>query len=323
MTGSPDVTVDGGQGSSLMRYTCASSNASMTELPLTASAERLQRLVDEEQQEELKLRCTTSRAADGEYTAWGCLIRRERFGFLLVLALAAVNQANGASSVLNYSTTLLMSSLFEVPVELAVTLSLLLLSTKLLGVIASLLLAGRCGRRMLVLAGALLTAGCLALAAGACAYGSLAGVLVGLFGFVLSYGLTLAPTLHLLLAELFSPTARPLGACLATALSFSAGAVVDLSLLSLVDALGWSIVLGLLGCVCLLGGLPVLLLPETCGRTLSEIQSLLAARRTSGSCHPCGGAEEGERTARLASPLYDAQGQDLTKRASSALALSL
>ena len=323
MTGSPDVTVDGGQGSSLMRYTCASSNASMTELPLTASAERLQRLVEEEQQEELKLRCTTSRAADGEFTAWGCLIRRERFGFLLVLALAAVNQANGASSVLNYSTTLLMSSLFEVPVELAVTLSLLLLSTKLLGVIASLLLAGRCGRRMLVLAGALLTAGCLALAAGACAYGSLAGVLVGLFGFVLSYGLTLAPTLHLLLAELFSPTARPLGACLATALSFSAGAVVDLSLLSLVDALGWSIVLGLLGCVCLLGGLPVLLLPETCGRTLSEIQSLLAARRTSGSCHPCGGAEEGERTARLASPLYDAQGQDLTKRASSALALSL
>ncbi|KOO23903.1 sugar porter family mfs transporter [Chrysochromulina tobinii] len=63
--GSPDVTVDGGQGSSLMRYTCASSNASMTELPLTASAERLQRLVEEEQQEELKLRCTTSRAADG------------------------------------------------------------------------------------------------------------------------------------------------------------------------------------------------------------------------------------------------------------------
>jgi hypothetical protein len=119
---------------------------------------------------------------------------------------------------------------------------------------------------MLVLAGALLTAGCLALAAGACAYGSLAGVLAGLFGFVLSYGLTLAPTLHLLLAELFSPTARPLGACLATALSFSAGAVVDLSMLSLVDALGWSIVLGLLGCVCLLGGLPVLLLPETCGR---------------------------------------------------------
>ena len=154
-------------------------------------------------------------------------------------------------------------------------------------------------------------------------WNALAGVLVGLFGCVLSYGLTLAPTLHLLLAELFSPTARPLGACLATALTFSAGAVVDLSLLSLVDALGWSIVLGLLGCVCLLGGLPVMLLPETCGRTLSEIQSLLAARRTSGSCRPCGGAEEGERTARLASPLYDAQGQDHTKRASSALALSL
>ena len=323
MTGSPDVTIDGGQGSHLMRYTCASSNASMTELPLTASAERLQRLVEEEQQEELKLRCRTSRGADGELTAWGCLIRRERFGFLLVLALAAVNQANGATSVLNYSTTLLMSNHFEVPVELAVMLSLLLLATKLLGVLASLLLTGRCGRRMLLLAGALLTAGCFALAAGACAYGSLAGVLVGLFGCVLSYGLTLAPTLHLLLAELFSPTARPLGACLATALTFSAGAVVDLSLLSLVDALGWSIVLGLLGCVCLLGGLPVMLLPETCGRTLSEIQSLLAARRTSGSCRPCGGAEEGERTARLASPLYDAQGQDHTKRASSALALSL
>ena len=222
---------------------------------------------------ELRLaRCRTSRGADGELTAWGCLIRRERFGFLLVLALAAVNQANGATSVLNYSTTLLMSNHFEVPVELAVMLSLLLIATKLLGVLASLLLTGRCGRRMLLLAGALLTAGCFALAAGACAYGSLAGVLVGLFGCVLSYGLTLAPTLHLLLAELFSPTARPLGACLATALTFSAGAVVDLSLLSLVDALGWSIVLGLLGCVCLLGGLPVMLLPETCGRTLSEIQ---------------------------------------------------
>lgn len=67
---------------------------------------------------------------------------------------------------------------------MAAALALLLASTKLLGVMTSLLVVDRCGRRPLLLAGAALTAASLGVAAAAVHARSLVGLLVGLVSFV-------------------------------------------------------------------------------------------------------------------------------------------
>ena len=56
--------------------------------------------------------------------------------------------------------------------------------------------------------------------------------------------------------------------------------MVDSFFLSLVDAIGHSGALGLLAAVCLVGGAAVLwMLPETKGKSLLEVQRLMAPRR--------------------------------------------
>ena len=136
------------------------------------------------------------------------------------------------------------------------------------------------GRRPLLLAGALGSAAALGALATAISAGSLAATIAALAAFMLVYAVSLAPIFFVLLSELFSDDAKPLAAGLATALTFAAGAVVDSFFLSLVDAIGHSGALGLLAAVCLVGGAAVLwMLPETKGKSLLEVQRLMAPRR--------------------------------------------
>ena len=87
---------------------------------------------------------------------------------------------------------------------------------------------------------------------------------------------SLAPTFFVLLSELFSDVAKPLAAGLATSLTFGAGALVDSTFLTLRAELHDQATCGLLGAVCLAGGVAVLcLLPETKGRTRLEVQRLM------------------------------------------------
>ena len=87
---------------------------------------------------------------------------------------------------------------------------------------------------------------------------------------------SLAPTFFVLLSELFSDVAKPLAAGLATSLTFGAGALVDSIFLTLRAELYDQATCGLLGAVCLAGGVAVLcLLPETKGRTRLEVQRLM------------------------------------------------
>lgn len=212
------------------------------------------------------------------------LCGRERRAALLMLLLAVCNQANGSSTLLNYGSELLSSKLFRLSRPLAGLLTSLTAVIKLACVSLSALTVDRCGRRPLLLGGSLLMVASLAMGACACAAATSAPppayatplVLASLLLFIGAYALSLAPLFFTLLSELFSPRTRPLAAGVATALTFASGGAADLSFLSMVDAVGYPGVFGLYAAVSAVGGLGVLLLlPETKGRTLVEVQALL------------------------------------------------
>ena len=203
---------------------------------------------------------------------------RERRAGLLMFCLAVVNQANGSSTLLNYISDVIGAT--GAPSEAAAVVSIAVAAAKLLAVAVALRLIDAVGRRPLLLAGALGSAAALGALATAISAGSLAATIAALAAFMLVYAVSLAPIFFVLLSELFSDDAKPLAAGLATALTFAAGAVVDSFFLSLVDAIGHSGALGLLAAVCLVGGAAVLwMLPETKGKSLLEVQRLMAPRR--------------------------------------------
>ena len=218
------------------------------------------------------------------------LIGRERSASLLMLLLACCNQANGSSTLLNYGAEMLSSPPFTgISPTLAGLLSTLAACVKLGCVTVSLVLVDRIGRRPLLLVGGLCTCVSLAVGAYACTIKPSPPtpiVVASLVTFVGAYALSLAPIFFTLLGEIFSPRVRPLAASLATATTFAAGGVADMTFLSLRDAVGYGGLFGLYSAVCLLGALAVLiLLPETKGRPLEEVHALFAQRR----CCDCGG----------------------------------
>ena len=94
-----------------------------------------------------------------------------------------------------------------------------------------------------------------------------------------------------MIAELFSPSTRALAAGIATAITFGAGGLCDETYLTLRDHIGYEGIFILYSSVCAAGGVAVLfLLPETKGKTLEEVQALIARQRCC-SCRVLIGSE--------------------------------
>ena len=212
-------------------------------------------------------------------SAWSRLVGQERRASLLMGVLAVCNQANGSSTLLNYGTELLSTPPFAISAELAGLLSTVAACIKLACVVVSALVVDRCGRRPLLLGGAAATAATLALGAYTCssASPSTALLLLSLLSFIAAYALSLAPIFFTLLSELFTPTTRPLAAGLATAITFASGGACDMTFLSLRGAVGYPGIFSIYMGVCIMGGAVVfLLLPETKGKSLAQIQATIA-----------------------------------------------
>ena len=116
---------------------------------------------------------------------------------------------------------------------------------------------------------------------------SLAGVGVAAVAclgcFVVAFAVSLGPLPYVLMSELFPAAVRPLGMALAAATAWGTNAVVSLSFLPLLGAVGVAGAFFVFAGVCALAYVFVYrLAPETKGRSLEQIErNLLAGRKTS------------------------------------------
>lgn len=201
---------------------------------------------------------------------------------------------------------MLTSAPFHIESELAHWLSCLVALLKLTCLLLSrVCIVDRIGRRPILLAGAAATATATAFAAYVSAMAKPNAPLVLaplLLLFLASHALSLAPIFLTLVAELFTPRARPLAVALATAATFASGAIADASFLSIRHALGYPGLLGTYSAVCAVGGVTVAIwLPETMGRPLHQVQRLLACRGGGVCCGRCYRLLTSLRTAKLSS----------------------
>jgi MFS transporter, SP family, galactose:H+ symporter len=101
--------------------------------------------------------------------------------------------------------------------------------------------------------------------------------------FIVAFAVSLGPLPYVLMSELFPASVRPLGMALAAATAWGTNAVVSLSFLPLLGAVGVAGAFFVFAGVCAVAYVFVhRLAPETKGRSLEQIErNLLAGRKTS------------------------------------------
>lgn len=192
--------------------------------------------------------------------------------------LAFFNQAVASTAIINYAPTLMR----EAGLRSASAASLLTAAvggSKLVGVSLAFLLVDSLGRRPLLLGGSLGCAAALGALVAADALSSVPFLLAGMCCFVLAFSISWAGVFWVLLSEFFSMSVKSPAAAAATSVLFLTGAVSNLLFLSLRSWLGpWSF---LVYCLIALAsaGYVYWAVPETKGRSLPEVQQLLAYGR--------------------------------------------
>ncbi|GIL63938.1 hypothetical protein Vafri_17939 [Volvox africanus] len=226
----------------------------------------------------------------------------ERRALWLALGLAFFDQVTAATAIINYAPTLLKriggeDSSFEDGSAMLYTV--LIGITKAVGVIAALLLVDCCGRRWLLVTGSLACS----LALGGLTVAALAGSVdlleVAMCTFTLFFSLSWAGVYWVVISELFSMSAKSAATSAATCLLFLTGALTDMVFLSLHDVMG-SYAFLLFAALCLASAAYVwLLLPETKGRTLAEVQALIVRDTGVGAAAAGGGSGSSSRWVQL------------------------
>lgn len=194
--------------------------------------------------------------------------------FYMAMILAFFNQAFASTSIISYAPSVLehagvdngaISSLFTA----------LIGGSKMLGVIISFLLVDTIGRRPLLMCGSAGCAVALSLLIPADWLDSHALLVVGMCLFILFFSLSWAGVFWVLLSELFSMATKSPATSAATAVLFLTGAIADLSFLTLHRAMG-PLVFGLYALIAVCSGVYVCaFVPETKGRTLQDVQSMM------------------------------------------------
>jgi MFS family permease len=150
---------------------------------------------------------------------------------------------------------------------------------QLIGVSVAFFLVDSLGRRPLLLWGSIGCTSALVVLMAADAAHSTWLLLLGMCSFVLSFSLSWAGVFWVLLSEVFSMTSKSPAAFAATATLFLTGAAADLLFLTIHKGLGaFSFLLYAL--IALAAAIYVaMVVPETKGRTLQEVQNILQSSR--------------------------------------------
>ena len=205
----------------------------------------------------------------------------ESSAFILIIVLAFFNQAFASTAIINYAPSVLQHA----GVESTATASLftsLIGGCKLAGVIIAFFLIDSVGRRPLLVWGSIGCCASLLLLIPADLTDSHWLLILGMCSFIFSFSVSWAGVFWVLLSECFSMAAKSPAASAATAVLFLTGAVADLLFLSYHSWMGAFSFL-LYACIAAAAALYVIMVvPETKGRTLQEVQDMLAL----GKKHP-------------------------------------
>jgi len=204
--------------------------------------------------------------------------RRHALPFLLACAILACNQATGVNSILAYSVTILLRAGLPGPVANGGDLALKAVNLAMTAV--AVLLVERRGRRFLLLAGSAGAAAALAMAGGLFLGAPVPGLLHGwlvagcLGAFMAAFAVGPGVCAWLALSELMPARIRANGMAAALLLNQLVAAAIAAVFLPAVAAHGYAAMFfAWAGCAAAYFLIVLLLLPETRGRTLEQIEA--------------------------------------------------
>ena len=197
----------------------------------------------------------------------------ERYPFWLAIGLAFFNQAVASTSIINYSSKVLEDAGVESD-QLKIVLSIVVMLSKGIGVAFGAFAIDRLGRRPLFIAGAALIA--LSMVGLFVAVRSLSApwTVASMCAFMFAFAASWAGGFWVIVSEVFSMRIKASAQAVSTAGLFLFGALTDAVFLEImsVPGAGGFLVFAIIAAG---GGMFVyLLLPETRGRTLEEVQAI-------------------------------------------------
>jgi len=199
----------------------------------------------------------------------------EKRAFRICFFLAMFNQLCASTAIINFAPRVLKQvGIHDESYGMLMTSALG--GVKLLGVIFCMNFIDHFGRRPILINGSLVMTGCMVLLCIAIGIQSGTLVLASMLGYMMAFAASQACGFWIIVSELFSMENKAAAASSATAAMFLAGAISNFTFITAYNVLGNGAYL-FFGGVSLANAIYVQMnLPETKGKTLSEIQEMLA-----------------------------------------------
>ncbi|XP_049863273.1 facilitated trehalose transporter Tret1-2 homolog [Schistocerca gregaria] len=205
-----------------------------------------------------------------------------RRGLLLSLGLMAIQQLSGINAVVFYTSTIFKEAGSSLsPSAAAIVVGVVMAAATL----ASSLLMDRLGRRALLLLSTTVMAAALAVL-GLHIHLALQGIgwlpLVCVCVYIVVFSLGMGPVPWLMMGELFNPEAKSIASAASVFTNYLLVFVITKTFEPMSSALGTAVVYWIYAALCAAGAVFVFfLVPETKGKTMQEIQEMLATGKTS------------------------------------------
>ena len=205
----------------------------------------------------------------------------EKRAVRLALALAVFNQMCASTSVINYSSSVLRnvaratSGTTDESMDVYNLYTSLLIVCKTGGVVASISMVDRVGRRPLLFIGSIASGLSLGVVCFGYAVYSVALTLLGMCAFMLAFASSFASIYWIVVSEIFSMRAKRSAIAFVTAALFASGALSDLIFPSLLASMG-AVTFAFYACVCFAAAAFVhAYVPETARKPLADVQAML------------------------------------------------